>query len=152
MFDRRYRNAEGADQLELFKTEEAKPSVFQRAAPFFAIATVALAISLLTTCTARPEEAGKLVYVTSALLCDSEDLLKAQVDYITKAEKTGGSATGNEVDGCALVIDPGPATVKRVGSYSNGMIEVIIASFAFGDKPLKYGYVAVRSVHKDKGA
>lgn len=144
MFEKRYRHAEGSDQLDLFASQEKRSSVLSRAVPFLTIATIALAFSFLPRC-ARAEEA-KLVYVTSALLCDSEDLLKAQVDFIANAEKTGGSATGSEVEGCALVVEPGSAIVTPIGVYANDVIEVIIASFTFGTQEPKYGYIASRPV------
>lgn len=134
MFDiNRFRKHEGDEQLDLFPEEEAQNRFFWKVAAVI----IVLAFALLYAPLVFAE--GMSVMLNNALLCDTEEQVKEQVD-IFSAEPY---ATNPEiVEGCGYLTHPLPAVVTPTTTYENEQTITMLAIIQIVGFPPQYGYVA----------
>lgn len=133
----RFRHNEGADQLDLFP-EATRPKY---------VAWVVGGILLVLLLCLVKAMAGEPIILTQALICDTEDQVKDQLDIMTSA--TNARVDPTMVEGCGSLIYAVPAIITPTSVYENKYIRAQLAKIEIPDMAVQYGYIAVE--YKDQG-
>lgn len=134
--DDRFRDAEG--QLDLF--QEPK-KVTWRLLPFIVIAIVLMMVGLAS--------AQQPMFLTTALLCDSEEQAIDQVDAIASGDAHG--VTPAFIEGCGHLAYPSPAILTPTSVHENKYMTVQMVRIDIPGLPPQYGYSAYTPKVPDKG-